>query len=97
MPRRRTKRSSGKASQQSVGVSKSSTTSKKDRRTSAGFQQRFVDVLGWGIFVSFIVGLAVDMSGLVPDWDLPAGIWGLMTIVTSAAFVAQAMKKEPED
>jgi hypothetical protein len=94
-PKRRTKKSSGAASQASVGVSDKKTDSKSvSKRTSTGLQQRFVDVLGWGIFILWAVGFSVDMLDLKKDWDLPAGIWGLMTLVCGAAFVAQAIKKD---
>lgn len=66
----------------------------KGHRTSTGLQQSFVDVLGWGIFGLWAVGFGVDMLDLKKDWDLPPGIWGLMTIVSGAAFVAQAIKKD---
>lgn len=99
-PRRRTRRSSGVVSPVSDG-SASVTPPKRRKgelgRNSSGLQQRFVDVLGWGIFALWAIGFSVDMLDLKKGWDLPAGIWGLMTIVSGAAFVAQALKKETQE
>lgn len=106
--RRRTRRSSGEASR-SLNISTSPSMAREDntrkrrksdkpsKRTRQGFQQVFVDALGWGIFGLWAVGFAIDMLDLIEDWDLPAGIWGLMTIVSGGAFVAQAMSKETKE
>lgn len=91
--RRRIKKLNGEASPSLTGASEK-VISSKDRRTNSGLQQYFVDVLGWGIFTAWAIGFSVDMINLFPNWDLPPGIWGLMTIVSGAAFVAQAMKKD---
>lgn len=96
---RRTKRSNGEESPLSPSSFAKETVTKRPRlrsrkRTSTGLQRVFVDVLGWGIFSLWAIGFSVDMLDLKKGWDLPAGIWGLMTIVSGAAFVAQAMKKE---
>lgn len=97
-PKRRTRRSSGVESPVSPGVSAKETVTKRNiERNSSGLQQRFVDVLGWGVFGLWAVGFSVDMLDLKKGWDLPAGIWGLMTIVCGAAFVAQALKKETQE
>lgn len=98
-PRRRTRRSSGGESRSSDGATSTSIGERRGgrrKRTASGLQQIFVDVLGWGIFALWAVGFGVDMANLVPDWDLPAGIWGLMTIVSGGAFVANAIKKPGE-
>lgn len=96
-PKRRVKKSNGAASPSSEKSSVDTIVLNKGRRTSSGLQQRFVDVLGWGIFGCWAIGFGVDMINIFPEWDLPAGIWGLMTIVSGAAFVAQAIKKPGDE
>lgn len=100
-PRRRARRSNGVGSPVSPGAFAKETVTKKTkkerRRTNSGLSQRFVDVLGWTVLVIWAVGFSVDMLDLKKGWDLPAGIWGLMTIVSGAAFVANALKKETHD
>lgn len=98
--RRRIKKSSGVASPELVGSASGSEKDRKDDhqdRTSSGMQQRFVDVLGWGIFSLWAIGFSIDMLDLKKGWDLPPGIWGLMTILSGGAFVAQALKKETRE
>jgi len=96
--RRRTRRSSGAASppsdESSVSVKDEPKKKKKSTRTSSGLQQKFVDVLAWTIFVLWAIGFLVDMMDLKKNWDLPPGMWGLMTFVCGAAFVAQAIGKK---
>lgn len=107
-PKQQTKKSNGAGSRSSKDFTASSEEIEDDesprrrkyfghKRTKQGFQQIFVDVLGWGIFIVWVIGFGIDMLDLVPNWDLPAGIWGLMTIVSGGAFVAQAMSKETKE
>jgi hypothetical protein len=72
-------------------------TRKTTERTSSGLQKRFVDVLGWTVLAVWAIGFGVDMLDLKKGWDLPAGIWGLMTLVCGAAFVGGALKKETQE
>lgn len=93
--RRRTKKSNGGGSPSSDFSSVDTIVSNKRRRTSSGLQQRFVDVFGWTILSSWAVGFTADMFNLIDDWNVPAELWGLMTIIAGAAFVASAIKKDP--
>lgn len=69
-------------------------TERRTERTSTGFQRLFVDVAAWAILIVWGIGFFVDMTDLVKDWDLPAGIWGLMMLLCGSAFAAQALKKD---
>lgn len=97
-PKRRTKKSSGVVST----LSESSNEPSSERRTdlgifnTVGLSFRFIRVFSWVILALFAVGFTVDMSGIRKDWDMPAGIWGLMTLVAGGAFVAQAIKEKRE-
>ena len=99
-PRRRIRRSNGEASPVLDGSADTSPIRRRKGevdRTSAGLQRRFVDVLGWTVLAIWSIGFGVDMLDLKKGWDLPAGIWGLMTLVCGAAFVGGALKKETQE
>ncbi len=100
-PKRRVKKSNGAESILSESVKESAkksttTTGLPKDFNSVGLSYRFIRVFSWVVLVMFAIGFTVDMSGLRKDWDMPAGIWGLMTLVAGGAFVAQAIKEKRE-
>lgn len=91
--KRQAKRSSGKGSTSSVSPKESSPTKDTEDFNEAGLSFRFIRVFSWTILALFAFGFILDMSGLRKDWDLPAGIWGLVTIVASGSFVLQGLSE----
>lgn len=94
-PGRRTRRSAGDGKPSSVSSSAPLPERRVDRNAT-GLRRSFVDVLAWTITTTWAIGFGVDMVNVFPKWDLPAPIWGLMTVVAGAAFVAPALKKEDQ-
>ena len=60
-------------------------------RNESGLQTRFVDVVGWTVFVLWALSFILDMTPY--DYEVPGPIHAIFSIVATAAFGGQALNK----
>jgi hypothetical protein len=90
-PRRKASRSTSKPRSVEEAVNK-----KKTERNAGGLRRSYVDFLAWMITIFWGGSFLADMT--LKEYDPPAAIHALMTIVAGAAFGGTLLKaKNGED